>query len=472
MFLMRKANLIIYIVAHLCLQCSDRNHSAPSKLSLTPSPIPEASEPFFPEHPNPDDAAPKRPEELISGSMAVRYSVPGKIRWFVDVDAPITDIRWSALKGFSVSVGKEVLNISSKGELRWRQTAGFGHKIITIGDTEAVWSPSFSQIIELGQRGSSSWNRTWNGSVEEKNNEVFLLDASTVSALDQNGQDKWRAALDGIRNLEGPFKCKDSFVFHGAGGMVRKAVEVSQRGLILRITDLSRGAQMLDTDNLCNPLIWRDGELKLLNDKGIAVWTRNYSVAPLVSRLEKGFFITSGRASSLSVFEMVADDGKTYFKGNLPVNGRLFKAEIISSYGLDVKMLGLCLDVTHPCAKPGSGRGPYNALVTSDGKGGFRAMLRHTSGHLGAIALDNENSIIASSKDENATDVEMRDRYQKVIWQLTLPGRLSAGPYAGPYGGVYVATCTGWNCEKPYRLFSITATKQDEKSEDADLTGL
>ena len=176
--------------------------------------------------------------------------------------------------------------------------------------------------------------------------------------------------------------------------------------------------------------------------------------------------MTASRAGLPADFEIISDDGRTVAAGKLPVNGRLCRADAVVSRGLDVQVMGFCLDVTHPCAAPESNRGPYNALVTADGKGGFRPLIRHTAGHLGAAKMDDGGFLIAGSKNEDATDVEMRNSNHEVVWQLLLPGRMSAGPYIGPYGGAYVATCSGWSCNAPYRLFSITT----EKEEDEDST--
>lgn len=378
----------------------------------------------------------------------------------MDFDTPVTDIRWSPLKGFSVSAGKEVLNVTSRGEIRWRRVVGEGHRLFTINDVEAVWSPAFSSISELGRRGSSAWSRDWTGGVIGDDRGVFLFDASAVAALGPDGQDKWRIALEGIRKVEGPFYCKGGVIFYGMSGMKRRAVQVSKKGTVLRMTKLSRGAQLLGVSPACEPLVWRDGELRLLSDRGIAKWSRAYPNAPFVSRLEGGFLVIASRASKLAAFEIVSADGKTVASGTLPVTGRLWRADAVSAVGLDVRVLGFCLDVTHPCAAPDGNRGPYNALVTADGKGGFRALIRHAAGHLGALSSKDGGFLIASSKEEDSTDVEMRNRYHETVWQVTLPGRMSAGPYFGPYGGAYVATCGGRNCEPPYRLFSITAEKE------------
>lgn len=452
------------------LACKDKG--GPPRLPQGATPIPEAAQPSFPERPiNPTDTVPKRPEELTADSMLSRYSTPGKVRWYLDLEAPVTEIRWSPLKGFSVSAGKEVLNITSRGQLRWRQVVGLHHRLYTVDDVEVVWSPAFSTIAELGRRGMSGWSRDWSAGVIGDDKGVFLFDASTVSSLGVDGQDKWRIAIEGIRKVEGPFDCGDGVMFHGTSGLKRQAVQVSDRGTVLRVTDLSRGAQLLGVDGSCSPLVWRDGELRLISASNVARWSRKYPNSPLVSRLNGGFFVTASRASLPPTFEIILDDGRTISSGTLPINGRLCRAAPVVVTDLRVQVLGFCLDVTHPCAKPDSDRGPFNALVTADGKGGFRPLVRYTAGHLGAAATRDGGYVIASSKEENAVDVEMRNRFQEVVWQAALPGRLSAGPYLGPFGDVLVATCGGWACDPPYRLFSMTAEKiieQDTETESGE----
>ena len=465
--LMNIGKIVIFTLSLLAFGC--RATERPEKLPPPSTPVPEAQVPSFPEHPiNPKDISPPDARALLRGPQHLRFATPGRVRWYVDLDAPITNIRWSPLKGFSVSAGKQVINVTSRGEVRWRQTAGLGHRLFTIDKVETVWSPAFARIAELGRRGLSGWSRDWSGGVIGDDRGVFLFDASTVAALGPDGLDKWRIALEGIRKVEGPFYCRDAAVFHGMSGLKRQAVEVSLRGSLLRVTGLSRGARLLGVDDGCNPLVWRNGELGIFGDRGVARWTRPYPNAPLVSRLAGGFIAVAARAARPAEYEIISDAGKTVSSGKLPVTGRLCRADVISAVGLNVQVMGFCLDVTHPCAKPDSDRGPYNALVTADGKGGFRPLVRYAGGHLGAVSLPDGGFLVASSKEDDAVDVEMRDRYHEVVWQLTLPGRMSAGPYLGPYGGAYVATCTGRDCKPPYRLFAVTTEKDQEDDTDAD----
>ena len=466
---MKRNRSALFIFTALLGTVACKEPRRPEKLPPSSTPIPEAVLPAFPEHPVIEsDVSTQALKSLLRGPSALRFATPGKIRWYLDFDAPISLIRWSPLKGFSVSAGKEVLNVTSRGDFRWRQVAGAGHQLLAIGDVEAVWSPAFSTISELGRRGLSGWTREWHGGVIGDSRGVFLFDASTVAALGPDGEDLWRIALEGIRKVEGPFTCRGGVVFHGMSGLKRQAVQVSSQGAVLRVTELNRGAQLLGVSRNCDPLVWRDGAVRLVSDRGVAKWSRAYPNAPLVYRLDGGFLITAGRARLAADFEIVSDDGRTRTAGKLPVNGRLCRSDAVVAAGLDVRVMGFCLDVTHPCAKPDGNRGPYNALVTADGNGGFRPFIRHTAGHLGAAALEDGGFVVAGSKEEDATDVEMRDAQLNVVWQTTLPGRMSAGPYLGPYGGVYLATCTGWKCDPPYRLFAVTAEKaaDDESSTD------
>jgi hypothetical protein len=70
---------------------------------------------------------------------------------------------------------------------------------------------------------------------------------------------------------------------------------------------------------------------------------------------------------------------------------------------------------------------------------------------------------VASSPEETVTELTLRDdRSDAVTWQISLPGRLSAGPYVGPEGEIYVATCNGWDCAPPYLLIAITGIEPDK----------
>jgi hypothetical protein len=69
--------------------------------------------------------------------------------------------------------------------------------------------------------------------------------------------------------------------------------------------------------------------------------------------------------------------------------------------------------------------------------------------------------VVAGSSDEHQTDLTARDARENVLWSVSLPGRLSAGPYVGPEGEIYVATCAGWDCRSPYFLFAVTGRKPE-----------
>ena len=81
---------------------------------------------------------------------------------------------------------------------------------------------------------------------------------------------------------------------------------------------------------------------------------------------------------------------------------------------------------------------------------------------LGMIPYDTGGFVVASSPEEELTELTRRDAQQSVIWQVSLPGRLSAGPYVGPSGEIYLATCRGWDCGPPHLLIAVTGTIQEE----------
>ena len=95
-------------------------------------------------------------------------------------------------------------------------------------------------------------------------------------------------------------------------------------------------------------------------------------------------------------------------------------------------------------------------LITADGEGGYRTLLRQIQGHLNFTAHPREGLVIASTSDGKTTELTHRDPTGAVLWQVALPGRLSAGPYVGPSGASYLATCRGWECAAPHTLFAVT----------------
>ena len=462
-------SIISTVVLLFVLACGDARDRQRNDLPPRQSPVPENANPnALSPHPSVVSKSHTSIRELLRGSIVQRIKTPSEIRWILDFDAPITTIQWSPLKGFSVTSGVEVHNVTSRGQRRWRVVAGKEHRLFGLGDKELVWSPAFGRLSELKRNGLTGWTRDWNGRVTGDENGIYLFDASTVSALGPDGKDKWRIALEAIREVDGPFSCDRGMLVHGMSGMKRVAVEITPRGGKTRVSKLGRGAILLGAGPGCEPLIWREGELKLLSSRGTTSWRRPYTDAPFVTRLENGFAMVTGRAGTAAKFEVITDDGRTVTKGALPVSGRITRADAIPDVGVSIQGIGFCLDVTHPCAQPGGNRGPYNALVTRDGKGGFRTMLRHTAGHLGLVRLEDGGIFTASTMNGEDTDLVRRDATEKVVWQLTLPGRLSAGPYLGPYGAVYVATCAGWSCAAPFRLFAVTIEAPKEEDEGAN----
>lgn len=460
-------NLITLLLLVFTGTC--RNIDQPAPLPTRNTPVPEKRNPASEKAADTTRAVGEvNPiKKLLSAPMLVRYETPGSVRWVTDLDAPITNIRWSPLKGFSVSAGNDVYNVTTRGEHRWRVVAGAGHKLFGLGDIEAVWSPAFGRINQLRRRGMIGWTREVDGRfVEDDRGAVYLLDASAVSALREDGKDKWRVFIDGVRRIEGLFNCGDAILVNGITGLKRVAVHISSRGSIVHTTPLGRGALLLGAGARCEPLVWRDGTLSLLNRRGYPIWKRPYHTAPFVHRLPEGFAVIKGNAGLPAQIETIDLHGRTHQRSELPVTGRLTRTQVIPRAAIGVEAIGLCLDVTNPCAKPSGNRGPFNALVTADGKGGFRTLIRHNAGHLAYATYQDGAVITASSKDPHAVDVVFRKQDQSVSWQLTLPGRLSAGPYVGPYGAVYVATCSGWACEKPYRMYSITAVEPSPESEE------
>jgi hypothetical protein len=360
-----------------------------------------------------------------------RFATPGAVRWTLNLGKPVTFIRWSPLNGLVISSGNAVHNVTSRGQYRWKFIAGTNHRLFTLDDSEVVWSPAFSYLYKLQRRGRQGWS---------------------------DGADRWRASPEGVRELEGPFICDNGVLFHGMSGLQGIAVQISMRGSVIRETDLSRGAVLIGAGPSCEPLVWQSGEVRLLNPSGHPIWRIPLSLAdlPFVQRLTGGAAFVAGHAERPARLDVVTDQGRVFQSLDLPVVGRLTAAKILPRADFGVNVIGLCLDVTSPCARPGGTRGPYNAILTSAGKDRYHVLVRHIKGHLNFTSYLDGGLIVASSENDTTTELTLRNASYGITWQVTLPGRLSAGPYVGPSGEIYVGTCRGWECNAPHQLISVT----------------
>jgi hypothetical protein len=429
------------------------------------SPIPERAKGATPraeveppaEEP-PDPSRPPPPSKLVDGPLPQRFATPGRVRWTVELEAPITFTRWSPLAGLIVSTGGEVHNVTSWGQKRWYVVAGEQHRLFTIGENEVVWSPRFQRLAEIRRWGRQGWQRKWTGDlVGDEERGFFLVDAATVAAVGPDGKDRWRASLEGLRRLEGPFACSEGSLFHGIRGLEGVAVTISKRGAVMRETVLERGAVVLGAGESCEPLVWHGDEVSLLDARGLKHWRHPAPSAPIVRRLDGGFLLTTYAADKPVRCIAIRDNGAVEWRQDLPVSGRVTDIGLLPGENLRARVVGLCLDVSSPCARPGGDRGPHNALLTLTADGDLRALVRHTSGHLAFAEHPAGGFVVASSPDEGLTELTLRSfDGDAVLWQTSLPGRMSAGPHVGPEGEVYVATCNGWDCGPPHLLISVT----------------
>jgi len=443
---------------------------APSPLPPITSPIPErapgaASLAESPADKPPDPGQPPPLDRLVSGPLPLRFSTPGQVRWTVELGAPITYVRWSPLTGLVVSSGGEVHNVTSWGQQRWYVVAGQPHRLFAVGENEVVWSPGFQRLSEIRRWGRQGWQRKWSGElVGDEERGFFLVDAATVAAVGEDGKDRWRASLEGLRRIEGPFACDEGSLFHGIRGLEGVAVTITNRGAVMRETLLERGAVVLGAGKSCDPLVWYGDEVALLDARGIKQWRQPAPSVPIVRRLPGGFLLANYAADKPVSFTAVRDDGTVEWRQDLPVSGRVTDIGLLPAANLRLRAAGLCLDVSSPCARPGGDRGPYNAVLTPASDGELRALIHHTSGHLAYAPHPAGGLVLASSSEEDATELTLRsDGDDSVIWQTLLPGRLSAGPHVGPDGEVYVATCSGWSCSPPYLLVSVTGVEPEKE---------
>jgi hypothetical protein len=411
--------------------------------------------------PVPDGAAlaPGAPA-VATASVApgrARPGAPGSVRWELGFDRPVTGLAWIPDTGLAVSAGSALRIVNSRGVERWSLVAGEGHRVHLLDGHPVVWSPGFGRLAQLGRQGRVGWKRDWSGEIaEDPRGGLLLVEAATVAALGADGKDRWRVSLEGLRRLHGPFPCGEGVVFQGMRGVESAAVVISDRGMVLRETALERGSLLLGTDPACEPLIWRGGEVALLDRRGIERWRLPLPGEPLVRPVFGGFLLAvSGPDRAVSA-RVLGEDGRRSWSEELPVAGRLTRLDVLAEVAGRPTALGLCLDVSSPCARAGGSRGPYNALLTPGGDGRLRVLARHVQGHLAAVPHPAGGLVLAGASTADATEVALRGGDDIVRWQATLPGRLSAGPLAGPAGEIYVATCDGWDCDPPHRLFSIT----------------
>ncbi len=405
-------------------------------------------------------SAPRPPVgHLGDKASRARFTTPGAVRWSIEFPQPISGLEWSPAGGLAVSAGPVVHNVTSRGVKRWIVVTGEGHRLYRLGGQQVVWSPAFQRISQIGSRGQMGWKRDWAGGVAEDPRGGFLLvDAATVAAVGPDGRDRWRVSIEGLHNLHGPFPCTEGVVFQGVRGLQSTAVTISDRGMVVREVALERGSLLLGTDADCGSLVWRGGEVALLDLRGVERWRLALPREPLVRAVEGGFLMATGATQDPIAAMVVAADGRRLWSEDLPVSGRLTRIDAFAVQEGRPSALGLCLDVSSPCARPGELRGPFNAMLTPGADGRLRVLARHVQGHLAVTPHPGGGLVVAGSSSEDATEVALRQEGDLVLWQATLEGRLSAGPFVGPSGEVYVATCRGWDCEAPFRLAAITGT--------------
>lgn len=414
------------------------------------------------------ETAKRQLDSDLAENASKRAATPGAVRFALDFEAPVSGIHTTCLGGLGVSAGKFVDTVTSSGVSRWRHNVGAGHELYRIGDAQIAWAPQYHQLIELKAHGRTGWTRDWKGVVAAGDQgDLFLIDASTVSKLGPDGADLWRAVPSMIRHLEGPFVCRTGTLFHGVRGLSRLAVRVSDRGCVIRETPLERGAVMLGAAPDCTPLVWNSEEVSLVTENGGTAWSFTLLTQPYVERLHGGWALVTPRGDSPANFAVISDHGRAEGLIELPVNGRITAARVLTDPTAPSRIAGLavCRDVTSPCARPENLRGPFDVLLVFQRAGGVTPLLRHIPGHLN-VASTSFGFVVASSAAPDVTDLTFRDHDWRVIWTRAIPGRLSAGPVVGDNRDVFVATCEGWECQAPYRLFSITLLPPEQEPAD------
>lgn len=396
-------------------------------------------------------------ESLLAAPLQARWENPGGLRWRLRLDAAVSAIRWSLLGGLIVSVGESVQNVTSRGVDRWARVAGAGHRVFRIADQEILWSPEFGKLAALRAQGALGWTRPWSAEVVgEELGEPLLVDAATVAAVGADGADRWRVALAGLRRISGPHPCDEGVLFQGSRGLKGVAVTISARGVVLRETELERGALVVGASAACEPLVWNGTEIGLLDARGAYRWRREYGALPAVARDSRGFVLGDTAADRPIRVEAIAADGRALWSEELPISGRSARFGVIEDALDGALVAGLCLNIESACSKLDGDRGPFNTVVRLGAGAPPGVLERQAQGHVGIARLAAGGLALASAAEEGSTELTLRDRSGAVRAVVTLPGRLSAGPFVGPDGEVYVATCAGWACGPPYSLFAVT----------------
>lgn len=398
-------------------------------------------------------------------SRAARLDTPGALRYRVNLPSAAISLRFGAAQnGVLVSIKTEVLLISG-GAIRGLWAAGAKHEVVSIANTDAVYAPAFSEVFALLPRGRRGWLRSFShGRVSAIGDGVYLLDASTIRRLAADGTDEWYTEVDQARQLKGPFSCDAGILVQGTRGLSSEAVRIGPRGDVGRRIELPRGAVLLGASPTCEPLVWSDGRVVQLDARGRSVWGRSTAQMPLCTALPRGAAFVAARGEQRALYELIDPRGQTLSSLELPVEGRLTAGWVAPSPTGVGRAIGLCMDVTSPCARKDWGRGPYNALVSLGQDGSVNPLFKHITGHIGFVALPDGRLITASSIDEDTTSVIVRDASDAVLWQAPLAGRMSAGPVVGE-NTVYVATCAGLACDPPHTLFALTLERLPETTD-------
>ena len=407
-------------------------------------------------------------KDLLNHPPIVRYSTPGMLRYAVMLQNPISSITWSPLAGFSVSSGRQIYNITSKGLNRWHINAGLEHKVYISNNQEIIWSKDFKKIFKIIRNGRTGWSFNW--PIEplfKTGGEIYLADASNVATLSTSGSQKWMATIEGVRKIEGPFPCGNKVMFQGRRGKISVAVVITNSGAIFSEFSLPVASVLLGASNDCLPLVWSGeesgNEIFMLNSRGDTTWSHHLETVPVFNKLKDGYLLAIPHATSSIRLVKLDFNGNVKWNKKLPVTGRITSMNIFNKKG-STDVIAICKDVSSPCTRQNGNRGPFNTVIMGS-KGHFSILERVIQGHINISNIADNGFITAVSRRENETELTMRDSFGSVLWTLNLPGRFSAGPYAGPYGAIYLGTCTGWSCTPPYRFLSVTAAtpSKDEK---------
>lgn len=236
-------------------------------LALTPR-IPEA----VAEPPNSRLTVTPTPDPQASPTPHVDYPRP-EPRWQRELDGPVGSVGYGYRRAF-VGVGTRVVSLSPAGETLWRTDLGESVRAVPAVDTAIYASTTDGGLVALNRDdGSERWATRVGESATapvlvERGGSVLVGTDSGLVAVDETGTIRWRVGNEGVH---GPPALGGTAVFADASGVLRS---VAPSGEVNWRADLGapvRGAPAMGRHRVYVGA--RDGSLHALSKRdGSRAW--------------------------------------------------------------------------------------------------------------------------------------------------------------------------------------------------------